>query len=150
MEQTFTTILLPALLGGVGGYLAALLKSVLDMRAKVDEELRTARAGVYKPLWQRMELLPQWPRATNVTYKDLKDLSEAFRDWYFKEGGIYLSHTARKKYGDAQEAMTQAFQKNDLATVISGQDYDVVREKLSLLRTELTNDLLSRRRALLV
>ena len=149
MNEIFITVILPALVGAIAGYAGALGKSALDMRAKVDEELRTTRAGAYKTLWLKTGLLPRWPRATDVSYEDLAKLSRDFREWYYNDGGIYLSHAARKVYGDTQTALIRAIEKGNTGNVID-EDYDALREQLSLLRTELTNDLLSRRRSFLI
>lgn len=70
------------------------------------------------------------------------------RDWYFNEGGIYLSVKSRKSYGDAQDAIQTVLgeHKNEKAP-LSDPHYEKARKGFSQLRTQLTNDLLSRRSA---
>lgn len=60
-----------------------------------------------------------------------------------------MSTEARKVYGDLQETLNQVSEKHRSGT-ISEEHYEMVRENCSKLRTELTKDLLSRRRAFLV
>jgi hypothetical protein len=99
------TVTVSAFVGAVVAAIGVLVQNALTMRSKVDEGLRASRLEVYKVLWKKTELLPMWPRATAVTYRDLADLSEAFRDWYFTEGGLFLSSQSRTVYGELQESL---------------------------------------------
>ena len=78
----------------------------LDFRTKVDESLIKTRTEVYKVLWKMTGLLPKWPRAEDVTYEQIKNLSKQFRQWYFEEGGIYLSGRAQKAYASLQDTIS--------------------------------------------
>ncbi len=118
----------------------------MELGSSIDTDLRHKRTEVYKELWKSTELLPKWPRASDVTYKDLIKFSNDLKDWYFNKGGIYLSRGAQNRYADLQKTLTYVLMGKDLGK-ISNQDYDRVRNKCSALRTELTNDLLSRRGA---
>jgi hypothetical protein len=140
------TVVISALVGGVVSYVLAIIQTILTTRAKIDESLRADRIRVYKVLWQKTKILPQYPRSTGVTYEKLANFSEDLRDWYFNEGGIYLSTKARQSYGDAQETIGMVLTQNKAGS-ISADHYDVIRKKLSFLRTQLTSDLLSRRSA---
>jgi hypothetical protein len=152
MDDLFMKVIVPAIVGASAGFFSAAVKNALDARSKVDEQLRQTRITLYKVLWQKTKLLPQWPRATDVTYEDLVELSKECRDWYFNQGGIYLSAPARKAYGKMQEALTKATRDKGRGP-IEKYDYDAVynavQEKCKDLRDELTKDLLSRRRAFL-
>ena len=141
-----TTIVISALVGAVVSYTLAIIQNILDARAKIDEGLRNERFAVYKILWKKTELLPKWPRSATVTYEQLTHLSEQMRDWYFNEGGIYLSAKSRKTYGDAQEAIQAVLEQHNKGPITT-LHYDEIKDKLSSLRTQLTNDLLSRRSA---
>ena len=96
-----------------------------------------------------MTLLPRKP---GVTYKDLANLSEQFRDWYFREGGLFLSSKARNTYGKLQGCVSNVLrqEKGKEAVVISCDHYVLIRDKCSALRTEMTKDLQSRRRMFLI
>ncbi len=142
-----TTVVISALVGAVVSYVLAVIQHILEVQTKVDERLRQNRFTVYKVLWEKTGLLPQWPRSTIVTYEKLTGLSEDMRDWYFTQGGIYLSAQARKSYGDAQEAIQMVLQKEQTSETIPELQYDDLRSTLHKLRTQLTQDLLSRRSA---
>src|SRR5690348_919571 len=100
-----TIVVVSAVIGAIVSYALAVIQNILDVRTKINESLRNERFAVYKVLWKKTELLPQWPRSPTVTYEQLAHLSEEMRDWYFNEGGIYLSAKSRKSYGDAQDAI---------------------------------------------
>lgn len=119
----------------------------VDLSTQIDIHLREQRIRVYATIWQSTSILPRWPRATNVTYPNILRFSEGLRSWYFAEqGGMWLSTTARQAYGDLQETIWQILpQRVDGA--ITEEDYDAILAKCSALRTELTNDLVSRRAA---
>ena len=142
-------IVVPALVGAAVATLGAVIQSFLSAREKIDESLREERIKQYRLLWEKSGLIPLWPRADNVTYARLAKLTAEFRDWYFRGGGIFLSAKARDAYGKAQEAMDAvlAAHRQDRDLPLSTPDYDGVQERLSALRTELTRDLLSRKRA---
>ena len=143
-----TTVIVSAVIGAIVSYTLAVIQHILDIRTKIDERLRDERFTVYKVLWKKTELLPQWPRSITVTYEQLTHLSEEMRDWYFNEGGIWLSAKSRKSYGDAQDTIQAvlAEHKNEKDS-LSDFHYEKARKGLSQLRTQLTNDLLSRRSA---
>jgi hypothetical protein len=69
-----------------------------------------------------------------------------FFDWYFERGGIFLSESARDAYFEVQKCINASLEKNQTGRV-SDHDYKAIRALCSALRTELTNDLLSRREA---
>jgi hypothetical protein len=122
-------------------------KQAIALNAQIDIHLREQRIKVYPSIWQATSILPRWPRATTVTYADILGFSETLRGWYFGEqGGMWLSTDARKAYGNLQETNTLVLAKN-ADGVITGEDYNAILAKCSALRSELTNDLLSRRAA---
>ena len=122
-------------------------KKAVDLNAQIDIHLREQRVKVYAIIWKETGLLPRWPRATDVTYADILQFSQNLRSWYFNEqGGMWLSTAARKVYGNLQETNTNILAK-ELEGLIKPEDYDAILAKCSALRTELTNDLVSRRAA---
>ncbi len=123
-----------------------LQKAMLAMTSVIDTDLRANRIPVYAELWKTTGKLPQWPRNHEVTYLDLLDLTQHFRDWYFGCGGMYLSSTSREAYGKMQERLSTILKKNQEGKV-NDPDYEAIRSCCSALRTELTRDLLSRREA---
>jgi len=148
------TVVVSSLVGGIVGAGSAILKNSLSARSKVDQHLRDERLTHYRVLWKKTGLTPQWPKADDVTYDKLDKLSKELRDWYYDGGGIYLSAEARKAYTAVQETLNKVLvpHKEDLSKCISpeDEDYDRIAGCCSALRTELTQDLLSRKRALLI
>jgi hypothetical protein len=121
-------------------------KNTIAMTMTIDTDLRGRRITVYSELWKKTGDLPKWPRNQELTYQDLHNLSTELRKWYFETGGMYLSEGARVAYGEVQKSLTSVLAKGQDGKVIDS-DYDTIRGKCSTLRTELTDDLLSRREA---
>jgi len=123
-------------------------KSAIELNAQIDVHLREQRTRVYATIWKETGIVPRWPRATNVTYGDILHFSEKLRAWYFGEqGGMWLSTEARKAYGNLQETNTQVIAGKAVDDRLVDDDYEAILAKCSALRTELTNDLVSRRAA---
>ena len=141
-----STVIISALVGAVVSYIGAVLKNFIDVRVKVDESLRETRIPVYKELWIKTGLLPKWLRSGDVSYENLAQFSADMRDWYFNQGGMFLSRKARAAYGDLQDTIHSVLSKGEKGR-LSEHYYHEVRNMCSKLRTELTNELLSRRGA---
>ena len=100
MADTFESVLI----GGVAGLVSSLItyfstraRIRLDAMAIYDKDLQTSRLDKYKLLWAALEPLARYGRG-DVTYNGLVRVSDASRDWYFKEGGIYLTRASRDPY----------------------------------------------------
>ena len=119
-------------------------KATVAFASALDVDLRTQRTKAYAVLWGKTGRLPQWPRDEKLQYSDIQTLTEELRDWYFQTGGIYLSESAQKVYGTVQKVIQAALSSRKTGFV-EGADYKSIREACSALRTELTEDLLSRR-----
>jgi hypothetical protein len=69
-------------------------------------------------------------------------------------GGMYLSSQARKAYGTLQELIAGVVARERVAggldRPLSPEDYGAIQDRASRLRTEMTTDLLSRRRTFMV
>lgn len=140
-----TTELVSALIGLVVGIVGTYVKTLLDNRAAVGEELRGARLVPYKELWKSTVLLSVWPRWP-LTRGELQDLHVRLRGWYYETGGLYLSETARARYGDVQGLIAAVLRSpaGDGDRIADG-DYDDLMDTCSALRTAMTEDLESRR-----
>jgi hypothetical protein len=167
MEE-LATGLVAALVGGVAGFVTSLVSNLFERRRVIDESVRDARLQVYASLWRKFGFIPKWPRGS-VTSAQLQQLSRSLRDWYFgtspemalatpedgdrtRPGGMHLSAKSREKYNEFQTAIQRLAQTVDGRTAddpISGDAYDQLQERVSALRAEITEDLLSRRRAFL-
>lgn len=142
------SVVTSAAVGAVVSYGGAIINNILNTRAKVDEGLRETRIRVYQDLWKKTHLLPKWPRRTDVTYEMLQAFSQQLCDWYFDQGGMFLSKKARDSYGQLQDTVGAVLKQRPKGLIDSeGADYKQVRVQCSRLRTELTADLLSRRAA---
>jgi len=100
---------------------------------------------VYKTVWKETGLLPKWPEAEEVTYDKLWKLSEFLRDWYFNEGGMYLSRSTHNNgYAPLQNAIAD-LRKQKPTGKITSEHYKQIRRKCSELRTAMALDIESRR-----
>lgn len=107
-------------------------------------ELQRERIAAYRGLWGLTKLLPKWPRARDVSYEDLRKLSNSLRDWYFSEaGGMFLSRTAHTSYAALQDSLT-AIMVEQPSGSMTDEHYDAVRELCSALRSKLARDVGSR------
>jgi hypothetical protein len=122
------------------------LESALEVGSQIDIDLRERRIRVYKCLWQRTEILPKWPRNPEVTYEALYKFSATLRDWYFQTGGMYLSRDTQKAYVAVQEKIRETLEEKDSGPV-EDEHYDAIRDRCSALRTQMTEDILSRKPA---
>lgn len=112
---------------------------------EIDLDLRKRRIDVYGKLWQFTSLLPKWPHAEDVTYEQLRTLSQDLRHWYYKDGGIFLSRSTHDEgYGPLQGAISKVV-ADDANGRLSPGDYETVRLKCSTLRSMLAADIQSRR-----
>lgn len=150
--DSFISSFISAFIGAIVGVIVFAINNATSLRTKIDESLREQRLSVYQDLWGKTKLLPKWPKASDVTYGKLNGLSEELRDWYFGKGGIYLTKESRDAYGEVQKNLCEIVNAhpNEADTNISDSEYDKIVESCSLLRTKLTDDLQSRKRAFLM
>ena len=94
-------------------------------------------------LWTLTEAFPRYPARKPVSYDALLPFSESLRDWYFRTGGILLSVHARDAYFAVQGELRLHIDKRRTDR-LEDEVYDAIRDRCSDLRTELTDDLLSR------
>jgi hypothetical protein len=167
MEE-LATGLVAALVGGVAGFVTSLASNLFERRRVIDESVREARLQVYESLWRKFGFLPKWPQGS-VTPAQLEQLSRSLRDWFFgtapetalatpedgdktRPGGMYLSTKSRVKYNEFQthiQTLTQTVDGRTADEPISRDAYDQLTRRVSALRVEITEDLLSRRRGFL-
>lgn len=114
-------------------------------------ELQKDRWLEYEKLWNYSGLLPKWPRNTQLTLGQLHALSYDLKNWYFGKGGIMMSKESREAYEFVQIALTKAWEgvQNE-QSVVSAVDYDAIRSAFSNLRSEMTQDLKSRKRQIIL
>ncbi|HVG16013.1 MAG TPA: hypothetical protein VM935_13670 [Chitinophagaceae bacterium] len=131
----------------IGGFFGGVIKSLLDYRSQVFSHLWEKRMTAYSGIWKLMKEFPLWPRVNNVTYSTLYGMSHAMKEWYFDSGGILMSEKTRNAYGNLQEEIN--------ANILAGKkpedfvdplEYNRIQKLCSGVRTEMTRDLLSRKK----
>jgi hypothetical protein len=125
-------------------------KSALDIASAVDSDLRTKRELAYATVWKKTRILPNWPWDQTVTYDQIQTFSTELRDWYYDGGGMYFSSETMTAYRALQDTIWNILEpkvKKDgsLPQESIIDHYGEIREKCSLLRTRMTEDLVSRR-----
>ncbi|MBL7780628.1 MAG: hypothetical protein JNM22_05370 [Saprospiraceae bacterium] len=131
------------LIGSVAG---VMLKNWFDYKLMVYEELWKKRFDAYRQVFQISSALPLYPEPARLNHEDMKTVSEELRDWYFEGGGLLLSSVTRDIYFEVQESIQIVLKNSAPEKFVSDTDYTAVRKNFSRLRTEFSNDLMSRRR----
>jgi hypothetical protein len=134
------------LLGLFTAGILAVINDWIGTRAGIDETLRAQRLAVYPKLWKDTKAVSRWPRS-HVTRGSLQEVHRDFRSWYYSEGGLFMSESARERYGDVQELIGALLQhEGDPAEELTQDRYTDLMNTTSALRTALTEDLNTRRR----
>jgi hypothetical protein len=141
------TVIISAAVGAVVAYLGAVWQTRLEARRVIHERVHQSRARLYPSAWKLTGALPRRPRTEEHSYGSLSTLAIELRDWYYVEGGIYLSGAARRAYSVYQDTISEVTANREPNTELDEQDYEKVRKAGSQFRTWLTRDLLSRSRA---
>ena len=125
---------------------------MLKFGSTIDLDLRKERAALYVELWRATGVLPKWPPDTTVSYDRMLRFSGALREWYFAGGGMYFSSESREAYERLQDTIWDVYRAatkdSDAPTqTLAPEHYEVIRSACSVLRTRMTDDLLSQRPA---
>jgi hypothetical protein len=150
LQQTIWTIVASigsATLGGLGTYLATVLKIRQELGAQYDSDLRHDRIIAYKELWKCLEPLARYAPPGDFTYAGAHKLAVTLRSWYFETGGLFLSEEARDAYFAVQKALT-TLEKTSAETVPEAT-LEKLRSTGSALRTKLSEDVGTRARGIL-
>ncbi len=130
-------------------YFGTRSKIRLDMTVEYDKGLHNKRLELYKDLWPKTKPLAEFTAESPLSYDIIKTVAEQTRDWYFAEGGIYLSKRSRRPYFKLKGLMQRvlddtALQREHIKAI------DTPRAKKILaaarrLRTSLADDIHTRR-----
>lgn len=112
---------------------------------EIDLDLRNRRIEGYSSLWRSTGLLPKWPPNRTIEYEDLNKLNDRLSQWYFEEGGIFLSRSAHNNNFDPLRAALAKLQLDEEVGLVSETHYEEIRELCSKLRSALSYDIQSRR-----
>ncbi|MCC6411163.1 MAG: hypothetical protein IT270_05870 [Saprospiraceae bacterium] len=146
MDEIIKTTLTTIIAGGVG-YFTAWLKYFADAEKSISDELWKLRKEKYQLLWVILKKMPKWPARKDFTFQNLRTLSDEMKDWYFEEGGMLLTTESVLAYRLLQERMAAYYEREqELEKLMDKNDYYIIINLCSKLRTQLTRDLLSRKR----
>lgn len=156
MPETLQSIII----GAVSGVLSAIVtyystraRSKLDLTVARETELYNARFAQYKMLWPILKPLARYGRDKAVTHTVLTEVSNQSRDWYFAEGGLYLTAASRKPYFLWKSHMQQLLDNKKLQEfpdkAIPNRDLHAMVDAIGHLHASLSEDLETRRRSLL-
>lgn len=133
--------------GALVAYVGAVVKFRKDLEAEYDKDLRSKRLESYKNLWKYLQLLARYDRPKPLNIQTITELTNSIRQWYFEEGGLYLSEATRKTYFDLKKAIQIIIESNKYRTdeLLDKKDSADILEKASLLRASLTKDVGTRK-----
>lgn len=145
--QEILVVIISAAVGAVVAYAGAVWQTRLEARRFIHERVHENRVRLYPEAWKLTGVLPLRPRDESLTYESLSALAMSLRDWYYAEGGMYLSGGARRAYSTCQDTLEDTRKSGASNTELSEGDYERARKACSTFRSWLTRDLLSRSRA---
>jgi len=125
-------------------YFATRSKIRLEMTVDYDRALHDMRLKLYKQLWPMTKPLARYTRESPLTYDVVRKVSEEMRDWYFGEGGIYLSKDSRTPYFALKRLMENVLIQ-DSTRKIDEELCDNILGAANQLRTSLADDIGTRR-----
>src|SRR5882672_404732 len=147
MSDAITTAVISALAGVIGlgvSYVGFQQRIRKDLEAKYDASLRGLRLDVYKRLWSLLKTLALFGRAGYPNQAQLEAFAESLRDWYFEEGGLYMSENTRDAYFRLQRALRtlngSSRWQSARISVLDADSFEHLRLIGSRLRTLLTLD----------
>jgi hypothetical protein len=153
MDGVSVTSVVTALLSGIVSstltYFSTRSKIRLDMRVEYDKDLHSKRLELYQQLWPKTKPLAEFTRDSALTYEIVKTVAEQTRDWYFDQGGIYLSKRSRKPYfhlkGLMQDVLDDKELQQDRFRALDTPQTDALLAAARRLRTSLADDIRARR-----
>ena len=140
------------------GYLFGRRQERYSYNKEISIEAWKVRSGLYVELIQLMDKFPLYPnRIGKATVMELKQTSLKLRSWYYKGGGLFLTAKSRSAYLAVQRHINSVLSKLETNaseqtnnSFLTEKQYLRARRLLSSLRTELTKDLVSRERNILL
>lgn len=136
------------ILSSVVTYFSTRSKIRLDLAVEYDKDLRQKRLELYRELWPKTKPLAEFSAEAPITFEVIKAVSGEMRDWYFAEGGIYLSKRSRRPYFNLKSLMQEILDDNSLqqdhAKPIHGTQLKKILVAARELRTSLSDDIRAR------
>lgn len=142
------TGLVSGILSSALTYFSTRSKIRLDLTVEYDKDLRKKRLELYKELWPKTKPLAEFSPEAPVTFDVIKAVSCDMRDWYFAEGGIYLSLLSRRPYFNLkslmQEVLDDKLLQQDHTKPIHRSRLEKILVAARELRTSLSDDIRTR------
>jgi len=137
----------------IGGAVASGALTYVGTRRKLaldyDADLRKRRIEAYQDLWKGLEPLSRY-EPIPFSHTEAKDLAEGLRSWYFRDGGLFLSTTARNDCFALQDILRYVVNGWGWETPdklnLTPEAQEALRAYGSRLRTSLTLDVGTRTR----
>lgn len=131
-------------------YFSTRSKIRLDMRVEYDKTLHDKRLELYTKLWPSTEPLGRYVPHFSLTYNKVSKVAAEMHQWYFNEGGIYLSKHSREPYFDLKKQMLRVIDDKRLAATPDARIEDeetcnAILDAATTLRTSLADDIRTRR-----
>jgi hypothetical protein len=131
-------------------YFGTRSKIRLDLTVEYDKALHDKRLALYKDLWPITKPLGRFVPHFSLTYNDVKSVVTDMHEWYFKEGGIYLSKNSREPYFQLKKQMLRVIDNERLeatpdARIDDTEACKAILDAATNLRTSLADDIRTRR-----
>ena len=103
--SSLITGLASGVISSVLTYFATRSKIRLDLAVEYDKALHDKRLVLYREFWPITKPLGRFVPHFSLTYNNVKNVVTDMHEWYFKEGGIYLSKGSREPYFHLKQQM---------------------------------------------
>jgi len=147
--SSLVTALLSGIISSALTYFSTRSKIRLEMTVDYDKDLHNKRLELYKQLWPKTKPLAEFTRESPLTYDIVKAVAEETRDWYFDQGGIYLSKRSRKPYFRLKSLLQNVLDDKTLerepSRTIGKPRTAAILAAARNLRTSLADDIRARR-----
>jgi hypothetical protein len=132
--------LIGAIVGGGISWLTTNARLRRELELLYDRDLRDKRVAAYKELWRRTKRVPRTALRGEVTGETLRNVRVDWHNWYYDEGGIYMSETVRDKYFEATKGLETGADACG-SRELTPAEYESVYDRVKTLRDSLTNDI---------
>lgn len=113
-----------------------------DWSSSSDPAVRTLRIPAYTALWRLLKPLARYDRLAPIDRAILLELTVGLREWYFEEGGLFLSEHSRVPYFELKEAIKGTLERTPAQDPeIPGDALGVLLGLASRLRASLAHDI---------
>jgi hypothetical protein len=148
--SSLITGLASGVISSVLTYFGTRSKIRLDLTVEYDKALHDKRLALYKELWPITKPLGRFVPHFSLTYNHVKRAVTDMHEWYFKEGGIYLSKNSREPYFHLKEQMLRVIDNERLeatpdARIDDKEACKAILDAATSLRTSLADDIRTRR-----